>query len=157
MEPLTWTGSLSFLNLFFALAVGIFAIMVVVQIFTSVFATAQTEHIHSDGTIATSAGIGGLVNFALKVTFMAVLALVAIYLLAGILMGTNAGIFGGMAQQLTPVWIGMIAIFALSIKFKRSLGLYGKLFDSTVGMIGFALVLFWVLGGILGSLVFTMR
>ncbi|MFT5799923.1 MAG: peptide/nickel transport system permease protein, partial [Candidatus Azotimanducaceae bacterium] len=100
MEPLTWTGSLSFLNLFFALAVGIFAIMVVVQIFTSIFATAQTEHIHSDGTIATSAGIGGLVNFALKVTFMAVLALVAIYLLAGILMGTNAGIFGGMAQQL---------------------------------------------------------
>lgn len=151
MEPLTWTGSLSFLNLFFALAIGIFAIMVVVQIFTSIFATAQTEHIHSDGTIATSAGIGGLVNFALKVTFMAVLALVAIYLLAGILMGTNAGIFGGMAQQLTPVWIGMIAIFALSIKFKRSLGLYGKLFDSTVGMIGFALVLFWVLAGILAG------
>ena len=57
MEPLTWTGSLSFLNLFFALAIGIFAIIVVVQIFTSIFATAQTEHIHSDGTIATSAGI----------------------------------------------------------------------------------------------------
>jgi peptide/nickel transport system permease protein len=32
----------------------------------------------------------------------------------------------------------------VSIKYKRKLGLYGKLFDSTVGMIGFGLVMFWV-------------
>jgi len=50
--------------------------------------------------------------------------------------------------QFTPVWISLIAIFGLSITFKRKLGLYGKLFDSTVGMIGFALVMFWVLTGI---------
>ncbi len=31
--------------------------------------------------------------------------------------------------------------FALSITFKRRLGLYGKLFDSPVGMIGFAIVM----------------
>jgi peptide/nickel transport system permease protein len=34
--------------------------------------------------------------------------------------------------------------FVLSIRFKRKLGLYGKLFDSPVGMIGFAIVMFWV-------------
>ncbi len=46
--------------------------------------------------------------------------------------------------QFTPVWIALIATFALSITFKRRLGLYGKLFDSPIGMIGFALVMFWV-------------
>ena len=155
MEPLTWTGSLNFLNLFFGLAVGVFAIMVVVQIITSLFAKEQTIHIRSDGTAATSAGIGGLISFAVKVAFAAILAIVMVYLLAGIIMGTNAGIFGGMAQQLTPVWVGMVLVFVASIKFKRSLGLYGKLFDSTVGMIGFALVLFWVLAGVMGG-VFDM-
>ncbi len=155
MEPLTWTGSLSFLNLFFGLAVGIFAVMVVVQIITSLFAKEQTIHIRSDGTAAASAGIGGLISFAVKVTFVAILAIVIIYLLAGVVMGTKAGIFGGMAQQLTPVWVGMVFTFMASIKFKRSLGLYGKLFDSTVGMIGFALVLFWVLAGIMAG-VFDM-
>jgi peptide/nickel transport system permease protein len=52
MEPLTWTGSLSFLNLFFGLAVGIFAIMVVVQIITYLFAKEQTIHVRSDGVQA---------------------------------------------------------------------------------------------------------
>jgi len=155
VEPLTWTGSLSFLNLFFGLAVGIFAIMVAVQIITSLFAKEQTIHIKSDGTAATGAGIGGLISFAVKVTFVAILAIVMIYLLAGVVMGTKAGIFGGIAQQLTPVWVGMALIFVASIKFKRKLGLYGKLFDSTVGMIGFALVLFWVLAGVMAG-VFDM-
>ena len=47
-------------------------------------------------------------------------------------------IFGKMAVQFLPVWVALIATFALSIQFKRRLGLYGKLFDSTVGMAGFA-------------------
>ena len=45
--------------------------------------------------------------------------------------------------------------FAASITYKRKLGLYGKLFDSTVGMIGFAIVMFWVFTGIMGG-VFDM-
>jgi peptide/nickel transport system permease protein len=57
--------------------------------------------------------------------------------------------------QFTPVWIGMIAVFALSIVFKRRLGLYGKLFDSTIGMIGFALVLFWVFTAIFADTIVT--
>ena len=38
----------------------------------------------------------------------------------------------------------MFVVFTASITFKRKLGLYGRIFDSTVGMIGFALVTFWV-------------
>ena len=54
--------------------------------------------------------------------------------------------------QFTPVWVSLIVTFAMSIYFKRNLGLYGKLFDSTVGMIGFALVMFWVFTGIYSAL-----
>ncbi|WP_348541498.1 ABC transporter permease [Sulfitobacter albidus] len=66
-------------------------------------------------------------------------------------MGPAAGIIGGMSQQLTPVWIALVVTFVLSITFKRKLGLYGKLFDSTVGMIGFGLVMFWVYAGFMGG------
>ena len=78
-----------------------------------------------------------------------------VYVVGGIFMGAEAGIFGGMAQRLLPVWIALIVTFALSIAFKRRLGLYGKLFDSTVGMIGFGLVMFWVYTGLFGG-VFDM-
>ena len=47
-------------------------------------------------------------------------------------------------KQFLPVWIALVVTFALSIGFKRRLGLYGKLFDSSVGMVGYALVMFWV-------------
>lgn len=50
-----------------------------------------------------------------------------------------------------PVWIALIVTFAVSIAFKRRLGLYGKLFDSPIGMIGFAMVMFWVFTGIFGG------
>jgi len=53
--------------------------------------------------------------------------------------------------QFIPVWIALIATFALSITLKRRLGLYGKLFDSPIGMVGFALVMFWVFTGIFGG------
>ncbi|MBL3704146.1 ABC transporter permease subunit [Sulfitobacter sp. BDSS02] len=54
--------------------------------------------------------------------------------------------------QFTPVWIALIVLFAVSITFKRKLGLYGKLFDSVIGMIGFGLVMFWVFTGVFGQL-----
>ncbi|SEP64356.1 ABC transporter permease [Thalassovita taeanensis] len=53
--------------------------------------------------------------------------------------------------QLWPVWAALFATFALSIRFKRRLGLYGKLFDSPIGMTGFALVMFWVFAGVFGG------
>ena len=54
--------------------------------------------------------------------------------------------------QLSPVWISLFLLYALSIAFKRRLGLYGKLFDSPIGMIGFGLVMFWTFTGIYGAM-----
>ena len=60
---------------------------------------------------------------------------------------TWAEILSRMFYQLIPVWIALIATFSISIYYKRNLGLYGKLFDSPVGMIGFGIVLFWAYVG----------
>ncbi len=64
----------------------------------------------------------------------------------------GAGILGEVAKRFLPVWISLIIVFALSIYYKRRLGLYGKLFDSVVGMIGFAIVMFWVFTGVYGAM-----
>ncbi len=61
------------------------------------------------------------------------------------------GIIIRMAVQFSPVWIALVVVFGLSITYKRRLGLYGKLFDSVIGMIGFALVMFWVFTGIFAA------
>ena len=74
------------------------------------------------------------------------------YIVLGIVMGTGAGIIGAISQQFLPVWLSLIILYAMSIAFKRKLGLYGKLFDSPIGMIGFGLVMFWVFTGIFGAL-----
>ncbi|MFM2390510.1 MAG: hypothetical protein RLZZ437_2065 [Pseudomonadota bacterium] len=65
------------------------------------------------------------------------------------------GILGRMATQLLPVWIALILTYALSIRYKRHLGLYGKLFDSTVGMIGFGIVMFWVFTALFADMIVT--
>jgi peptide/nickel transport system permease protein len=54
-----------------------------------------------------------------------------------------------------PVWIALVVVFAVSIRFKRSLGLYGMLFDSPIAMCGFALVMFWLFTAILGNWIIT--
>ncbi|MFV0514996.1 MAG: ABC transporter permease [Jhaorihella sp.] len=61
-------------------------------------------------------------------------------------------IIARILYQFTSVWVALAILFAVSIAFKRRLGLYGKLFDSPIGMIGFALVMFWVFTGIFGAL-----
>jgi peptide/nickel transport system permease protein len=58
-----------------------------------------------------------------------------------------------MAVQFAPVWAAIAVVFALSITFKRRLALYGKLFDSPVGMTGYAIVLFWVFTAIFADLI----
>lgn len=61
-------------------------------------------------------------------------------------------IFTRIMIQFAPVWGALALLFAVSISFKRRLGLYGKLFDNWVGMIGFGLVMFWVFTGVFGAL-----
>ena len=60
-------------------------------------------------------------------------------------------ILARIGLQFTPVWIAMAALFGLSFRFRRRLGLYGKLFDSPIGVIGFALVMFWVFTGLFAA------
>ena len=57
--------------------------------------------------------------------------------------------------QFTPVWIAMAVIFGLSYFFRKRLGLYGRLFDSPIGMVGLVLVLFWVLTAIFADMIIT--
>ena len=64
-------------------------------------------------------------------------------------------IFLKMAARFLPVWIALVITFGLSINFKRRLGLYGKLFDSPVGMTGFAIVMFWVFTALFADLIIT--
>ena len=84
--------------------------------------------------------------------FYAALGLFTIYLIVGLFVAPEtAGILGAISKQLIPTWIALAVTFALSIYFKRGLGLYGKLFDSPIGMIGLALVLFWVFTALFGA------
>ena len=64
-------------------------------------------------------------------------------------------ILAKMAVRFWPVWIALVLTFALSVAFKRRLGLYGKLFDSPIGMVGFALVMFWVFTGLFAQTIIT--
>ena len=152
MEPLTWTGSLSGLNLIFLIVLGLLAVSIVISILASLVPASGSRAMSADGTLAADKGMAGFINMITGYLFYALIALILVYLIAGIFIGTGAGIFGGMARQFLPVWIPLIATFAVSITYKRKLGLYGKLFDSTVGMIGFAIVMFWVYTGIFGGL-----
>lgn len=69
-------------------------------------------------------------------------------------LGWGAILFG-LAKQFLPVWVALVVTFALSIRYKRRLGLYGKLFDSNIGMIGFAIVMFWVFSALFADLIVT--
>ncbi len=62
------------------------------------------------------------------------------------------GIIWHVAIRFTPVWVALVITFAVSITYKRKLGLYGKLFDNTIGMIGIGLVMFWIYTALLAGL-----
>ena len=94
----------------------------------------------------------GLIFKLVQISFYATIGLSAIYLIIGLfVMPETMGIIGAISKQLTPTWIALIITFFVSIKFKRNLGLYGKLFDSPIGMVGLGLVLFWVFTALLGA------
>lgn len=154
MEPLTWTGPLGqFLDPALYLLSAVFLVAVVVQIVLGIATGGSRVVTNPDGTLSSAGGAYDLSANATRWLGLGLLVVVLAYVVIGIFGGPQvAGIIGGMSQQLTPVWIALILTFALSIKFKRKLGLYGKLFDSTVGMIGFALVMFWVYAGIMAGL-----
>ena len=154
MDPLTWTGSVAFLNIFFQIGLAALTISILLWLVASVVfpETGVAIKTNPDGTIAVATGPKAMVTRALKLSFSAVIALTVVYLLLGIFMGTGAGIVGAISQQFLPVWVSLVIVYALSISFKRRLGLYGKLYDSPIAMIGFGLVMFWVFTGIFGQM-----
>ncbi|MGA1179513.1 MAG: ABC transporter permease [Marivivens sp.] len=146
MENLTWTGSLgTILNPTLLAAAGLFAIAVVLQILTSLVVEPYRAQTLPDGRLSRRGGAIGHIERAPQYLLWTLILIVLGYLAGGVVAPYGkAGIVGAISKQLTPVWIALIVTFAASIRYKRRLGLYGKLFDSTVGMIGFGIVMFWV-------------
>ncbi|NNK67997.1 MAG: ABC transporter permease, partial [Rhodobacteraceae bacterium] len=152
MEPLTWTGTLGgVLNPIFFTATAVFLVAVLAQIVLSVVTGgAQAQ---GDMFVATK-GPADYAGMIVKWSFGVIVATILAYLIGGILVpGIEAkGIIGAISSRLLPVWIALVVVFAASIIFKRRLGLYGKLFDSPIGMIGFGMVMFWVFTGIFAAM-----
>ena len=152
MEPLTWTGSLSVLVPILLTAAAVWLIAAVLRIVMSLFLAESQPEVQPDGTLAATRGPLELVGLVALWAFFAVLGVIVAFVLGGVVLGTGGGIFGAATQRFVPVWIALAATFALSITFKRRLGLYGKLFDSTIGMVGFAIVMFWVFTAVCAAL-----
>lgn len=146
MDALTWTGSLgTILNPVLTVLVVLFAIAVIAQLVLGLFAAPVTLQSNADGSLQARGGALGATETAVRYLFLAVLAVVVAYIVVPLVMPYgSAGIVGELSKRFLPVWVALVALFAVSIIYKRKLGLYGKLFDSTVGMIGFGLVMFWV-------------
>ncbi|ABD55382.1 ABC transporter permease [Jannaschia sp. CCS1] len=152
MEPLTWSGSFgAFLNPLMLVALAIFVLGFLANtVLTIAGVRAGDLEFNGDGTMSLRKTP---VDYALDTMKYAVLlfALCCVgFIIGGLVLPTieQKGILGAMALRLLPVWIALIVTFAVSITFKRKLGLYGKLFDSPIGMAGFILVMFWIFAAI---------
>ncbi|MEM9012146.1 MAG: ABC transporter permease [Pseudomonadota bacterium] len=55
-----------------------------------------------------------------------------------------AEIFARAAGLMAPVWLALAAVLLPSFLLRQRLGLYGKLFESGLGIVGLFLVLFWI-------------
>ncbi|EKE43624.1 oligopeptide/dipeptide ABC transporter, permease protein [Oceaniovalibus guishaninsula JLT2003] len=151
MEPLSWTGVMAPLMPVLWIAAAVFAAATAIRLVASVFVAEGNRVTQSDGTLAARTGPLAVLDRIARMAFFAVLAYVVTFVVVGIVAGPGAGILGAVAQRLLPVWLALAVTFALSIAFKGRLGLYGKLFDSPIGMVGFALVMFWVYAAIFGA------
>ncbi|MDB2369080.1 ABC transporter permease [Octadecabacter sp.] len=146
MENLSWTGSLGSLVVpALTIAVAVFVAGLILQIIMSFFATEVKLQSNADGTLEGRGGLLGRLEIYNGYVFLLIITLIAAFIvLSWVMPYGDAGILGEISKRFLPTWIALIVTFALSIKFKRRLGLYGKLFDSMIGMIGFGLVMFWV-------------
>lgn len=57
----------------------------------------------------------------------------------------------GVLARFWPVWIALVLVMGASFAYKKRLGLYGQLFDSSVGIVGVGICLFWLLTAIFAS------
>ncbi len=157
-DLLSWTGVAgSVLNPLFLVLVGLWLAAFVAQLVLSFLPSGQPGMALADGSLAARQGPADMVAAGARYVRFAIVVVLLAYLVAGLILpGVPAkGIVGAMAARFWPVWLALIVTFALSITFRRRLGLYGKLFDSTVGMIGFGIVMFWVFTAIFAGMIIT--
>lgn len=145
MEPLSWFGTVGTLLYWPA----VFTILALCLTIGTLLLLASLSTVTSlvKGSVAAQPferafnGLGQVLKLVIAIT----VGIIVLYCVMSLFVGfEDRGVAGNIFLRLMPVWITMIAVFAASILFKRKLGLYGRIFDSTVGMIGFALVTFWV-------------
>ena len=60
-------------------------------------------------------------------------------------------IFLGVLARFWPVWVALAVVLGASFAFRRRLGLYGQLFDTSVGMAGVTICLFWLFTAIFAA------
>ncbi|MWB77313.1 ABC transporter permease subunit [Pseudooceanicola sp. 216_PA32_1] len=145
MEPLTWTGVLGpVLNPILMAGVAVLILSILASIVLSFVPSGAVAQ--GDGTLAARRTPADWARLVMQGALWLILAVILIYLGGGIVIPgiENKGIIGALSARFLPVWIALIVTFALSIAFKRRLGLYGKLFDNPIGMAGFGLVMFWI-------------
>ena len=68
----------------------------------------------------------------------------------------SVGAFGvvlGILARFWPVWIALVVLIAVVVKFKRRLGLLGHLFDSLVGIAGVLICCFWLFTAIFAHII----
>jgi peptide/nickel transport system permease protein len=157
-DLLSWTGVAgTVLN---PLLMGLVLLLLVAfaaQIVLSFVPTGGPPLMMGDGTLAARRSPFEMAAAATRYLLLAIVALLVAYLAVGAVMpGTMAkGIIGAASARFWPVWLALALTFALSFTFRRKLGLYGKLFDSPVGMIGFGIVMFWVFTAVFADLIVT--
>lgn len=63
------------------------------------------------------------------------------------------GIIAGIVARLWPVWIALAVMLLLVWRFKKRLGLFGRLFDTYVGAAGVLICAFWIFAAIFATMV----
>jgi len=157
-DLLTWSGLAgSVLNPLLLTLVALLLIASVAQFGVSLFAAGSAPEMMNNGLLVVRRGPADMLGMATRALLLAILVVVLVYLVLGLVLpgGQAKGIVGGMSARFWPVWLALIVTFGLSLRFKRKLGLYGKLFDSPVGMVGFGIVMFWIFTAIFADVIIT--
>ena len=159
MEPLTWSGALGpFLNPLMLASIAVFFLGFLANFgFTLAGVGPGQVEINADHTLTVQKTPFDYAQSAMRYAVLLFVMCCVIYIIGGIALPTieAKGIIGAMAARFLPVWSVLVLVFILSIQFKRRLGLYGKLFDSPIGMIGFGIVMFWSFTAIFAGWIVT--
>ncbi|MBF9029896.1 ABC transporter permease subunit [Rhodobacterales bacterium HKCCE3408] len=159
MDMLSWTGNLGpILNPLMLAAAVVFILGFLGQVILSFAGIRPGEVvINPDRTMSVVRTPSDYMLMAMKYAVLLFLTCCVVYIFGGIVQPEleDRGILGQLGRQFLPVWIALIVLYAVSIVFKRRLGLYGKLFDNPIGMVGFGLVMFWIFTAVFSTLVAT--